>query len=104
MAIGDFYLKLSLECGLSGAYTVSSKQLYHQAKVIVKALLIAAVTAFNFAVMPWCTWTDQFVLYSILNTELVQDMYSWGLDKIGEFNSVVRLDNFRGVYYSDSRK
>lgn len=72
--------------------------------MIGKAFLIAAMAAFNFAVMPRSARADQFLYYPILKAEFAKNMYTFGLGEIRKIRAVVCLELFWSVTEISDRR
>ena len=58
----------------------------------IKTLIVIAMTSFDLSIMPWCPWSNQLVLDSLLLTVKIERMDPIGLSKMSEFNAVVGLN------------
>ena len=49
------------------------------------------MAAFNFAIVPWSSWTNQFVIDTIAFTEFIKRMYAMVFSWICELKSIISL-------------
>ena len=63
--------------------------------MIVETLLITAMTAFHFSVMPGSFGSNLFVQDMIFSTEEIEDVNALCVSAIAEFSSVVCLNDLR---------
>lgn len=65
--------------------------------MIVKTLLIAAVTALHLAVVPRSARADQLVLDSIFSAEFIEYVYSFCSGEIRKFRVVICLEQLWSI-------
>ena len=65
--------------------------------MIVETLLIAAMTAFHFAIMPGSFGPNLFVEDMVFSTKRIKNVNTFRLSAIAEFGSVVCLNDLRRI-------
>ena len=65
--------------------------------MIVESLLVAAMTALHFAVMPRSFRPNLFVKDMVFGTEGIKDVNTFRVLSVAKFGSVIRLNDLRRI-------
>ena len=65
--------------------------------MVVKPLLIIAVAALHFAVMPRCPWPNEFVMDVQLHAQQIKGMDPFCFGSVSELGTIICLDCLRSI-------
>lgn len=65
--------------------------------VLIESSVIISVAAFNFTIVPRCSWSNEFVLNAQLLAQDVKRMADFGLPEMGKLKAIVSMNDFGHV-------